>query len=33
MIYNVTNIKRIHLIFLKEIISVDIQIVLIGFRG
>ena len=33
MIYNVTNIKPIYLIFLKEILSVDIQIVYIGFRG
>ena len=33
MIYNVTNIKLIYLIFLKEILSVDIQIVYIVFRG
>ena len=33
MIYNVTNIKLIYLIFLKEILSVDIQIVYIGIRS
>ena len=33
MIYNVTKIKLIYLIFLKEILSVDIQIVYIEFRG
>ena len=33
MIYNATNIKLIYLLFLKEILSIDIQIVYIGFRG
>ena len=33
MIYNVTNIKLIDLILLKEILSFDIQMVYIGFRG
>ena len=33
MIYNVTYMKLIYLVFLKEILSIDIQIVYIRFRG